>query len=594
MRKLNLKKLLDENVNSVPSEEVSTTLPEPLKDDLDESVIPDDGPDTIVEENTSYVVEGDIEIDLTPEVEHQLLRYMEPSLEALNVYGYEGIANKFKRFVSAIGEVVKSYENISKKYYTGIANMKHKHNKIAECNSNISVLFDTLKRFELYNKVGAQIVDILYKATQVKNYEDMWNDKDAFNAGKDVTIVLKNMTPAFGKFIDTVTGTTDAKKAGQYINSINKETVCKNAGITSFHSVEALYKNIITACHVLHQNTKVATIVEYCTKLENGIVQIKEKNETLSLIKRNAKRFVYLTDLLMILDSACNVELKLSVQTLKDIYYDLDADKFSKEDINFRRSLDSDILPGEESISKIFDKIKLTFKTFGATIEETHALYSEFINKYSKEVNLNEILSEVKVEAFDKKKMLALMTSSYKCQESFTNMAKKALANKEVKSFFSYPPNKFYDIPEINDIKKMMKSNFNLDIDFTGTFRDAWYDAVEADFDEFYDELESFIPATASSLGFTSLKDLQDVTKIATDYFKKHTWNAFLKLDSDWFKAINKAKSSKMTPEEQHIYEVNNNRIYAILNSIYIVRGVYMLNTVHNFNSMLKQIKSKI
>ena len=234
MRKLNLKKLLDENVNSVPSEEVSTTLPEPLKDDLDESVIPDDGPDTIVEENTSYVVEGDIEIDLTPEVEHQLLRYMEPSLEALNVYGYEGIANKFKRFVSAIGEVVKSYENISKKYYTGIANMKHKHNKIAECNSNISVLFDTLKRFELYNKVGAQIVDILYKATQVKNYEDMWNDKDAFNAGKDVTIVLKSMTPAFGKFIDTVTGTTDAKKAGQYINSINKETVCKNAGITSF------------------------------------------------------------------------------------------------------------------------------------------------------------------------------------------------------------------------------------------------------------------------------------------------------------------------------------------------------------------------
>ena len=395
-------------------------------------------------------------------------------------------------------------------------------------------------------------------------------------------------------FIDTFTGTTDAKKAGQYINSINKETVCKNAGITSFHSVEALYKNIVTACHVLHQNTKVATIVEYCTKLENGIVQVKEKNETLSLIKRNAKRFVYLTDLLMILDSACNVELKLSVQTLKDIYYDLDADEFSKEDINFRRSLDSDILPGEESISKIFDKIKLTFKTFGATIEETHALYSEFINKYSKEVNLNEILSEVKVEAFDKKKMLALMTSSYKCQESFTNMAKKALSNKEVKSFFSYPPNKFYDIPEINDIKKMMKSNFNLDIEFTGTFRDAWYDAVEADFDEFYDELESFIPATASSLGFTSLKDLQEVTKIATDYFKKHTWNAFLKLNSDWAKAINKARSSKMTPEEQHIYEVNNNRIYAILNSIYIVRGVYMLNTVHNFNSMLKQIKSKI
>jgi len=217
MRKLNLKKLLDESVNTTPIEEMTSSLPEPLKDDLDESVIPDDGPDTIVEEHTSYVVEGDIEIDLTPEREHQLLRYMEPSLEALDVYGYEGIANKFKRFVAAIADVVKSYENISKKYYTGIANMKHKHNKIAECNSNISVLFDTLKRFELYNKVGAQLVTILYNATQVKNYKDMWNDTEAFNAGKDVSSVLKNMTPAFGKFIDSVTGTTDARKAGQYI-----------------------------------------------------------------------------------------------------------------------------------------------------------------------------------------------------------------------------------------------------------------------------------------------------------------------------------------------------------------------------------------
>ena len=105
MRKLNIAKLLDENIP--PVEEMHTDhLPEPLKDDLDESVIPDDGPDTIVEEQTSYVVEGDIEIDLTPEREHQLLRYMEPSLEALDVYGYEGIANKFKKFVSAIAEVV--------------------------------------------------------------------------------------------------------------------------------------------------------------------------------------------------------------------------------------------------------------------------------------------------------------------------------------------------------------------------------------------------------------------------------------------------------------------------------------------------------
>ena len=594
MRKLNIAKLLDENIP--PVEEMHTDhLPEPLKDDLDESVIPDDGPDTIVEEQTSYVVEGDIEIDLTPEREHQLLRYMEPSLEAIDVYGYEGIANKFKKFVSAITEVVKSYENISKKYYTGIANMKHKHNKIVECNSNISVLFDTLKRFELYNKVGAQITDILYTATQVKDYKDMWNDTEAFNAGKDVASVLKSMTPAFGKFIDSVAGTTDAKKAGQYINSINKETVCRDAGITTFHSVEALHKSIVTACHVLHENTKVATVVNFCSKLEQGIVQVPEVNDTAKLVKRNAKRFVYLTDLLMILDSACNVELKLSVQTLKDIYYDLDADEFSKEDIQFKKSYhENEVITGEESIGKIFDKIKLTFKSFNATIEETHTLYSEFINKYAHEVDLNKILSEVKVEAFDKKKMLALMTSSSKCQESFTNMAKKALSSKEVKTFFSYPPNKYYDIPEINDIKKMMKSNFNLDIEFTGTFRDAWYDSVEADFDEFYDELESFIPATASSLGFTTLKDLQEVTKIATDYFKKYTWNEFLKLDSDWFKAINKAKSSRMTPEEQHIYEVNNSRIHAILNSVYIVRGVYMLNTVHNFNSMLKQIKSKI
>lgn len=580
MKKINLAKLLEED----------TKLPEPLQDDLDESVIPDDGPDTIVEEKSTYVVEGDIEIDLTPEREHQLLRYTESSLEALDIYGIEGVMTKTKRAITSLIEIVRKYDYLCKKYTDGIANMKDRHQYIPESTGYITSIKDTLKRYSVYQNVGIKLLDELSRIATSQDLKNAWKDNDPYNGGKFVNSVIKELQPILGSVVDLENGSRQLHIVKNYIEDISKETLCRTAGILSFNDVNNLCKAVISSCSALFYNGKFSKYYKINLMVEDA------QDEDEKSLERNCKRYIYLTDILLMINEACRIDVKFSVKTIKNIFYELeDSGTSFEENLQYLRSIynDSSVIIGNENFTKVFDKIKNSFKSIFSSIEETNELYMEFINKYSKEVDINEILNSTKVTNFTKKDAIYYYTNATNLQVQCYGYLDKALKAKSVSEIYKYPAIKHYNIPELDNIKNTYKSKFKATIDFVGTADDFIFDAVHYNCDELNDKLKNLGDNTAADLGYKSLKDIQDVVKLINYYYKKYPYNDYLKL---WGKLDNLPKYSSESPDtsEVQMYNVNRNRVFMILVSILITRGVFLMNVAEKFNSMLKQIKSKI